>query len=64
MTLKQAIKIVERHNKWRRDQNVPPKIKMQNPTELGKALGILLFVAKIYSKFSNTDKLHIHPTDL
>ena len=27
MTLKQAIKIVENHNKWRRDNNEPPKNK-------------------------------------
>ena len=28
MTLKQAIRIVENHNKWRRDNNVPPKTKL------------------------------------
>ena len=27
MTLKQAIRIVENHNKWRRDNNVPSKYK-------------------------------------
>lgn len=33
MTLKQAIKIVESHNKWRRDNNISPKTTMvlENP---------------------------------
>ena len=33
MTLKQAIKIVESHNKWRRDNNILPKATMvlENP---------------------------------
>lgn len=49
MTIKQAIKIVEKHNKWRRshrnDRNAP---KMVDVYELGKALDILLIVAKDY----------------
>ena len=61
MTLKQAIKIVESHNKWRRDNNVPPKTKMVNPTELGEAIDILLFIAKLEAKNGNMDKFHIQP---
>lgn len=64
MTLKQAIKIVERHQRWRRDSNVPPKVKMQNPTKLGEAIDILLFIAKLEAKNGNVDKYHIHPRDL
>ena len=61
MTLKQAIKVVESHNKWRRDKNVPPKTKMANPTELGKALDVLLVVAKDYMNIYNMDKVKITP---
>ena len=61
MTIKQAIKIVESHNKWRRDNNVPPKTKMGNPTELGKALDVLLIVAKDYTTIYNMDKVDIKP---
>ena len=61
MTLKQAIEIVERHNKWRRDPNVPPKAKMENPTELGEALDVLLIVAKDYATIYNMDKVDIKP---
>ena len=48
MTLKQAIRIVENHNKWRRDNNVPPKTKMGDAKKLGVALDVLLIVAKDY----------------
>mgnify|MGYP005611378251 CR=1 FL=1 len=61
MTLKQAIEIVERHNKWRRDPNVPPKTKMANPTELGEALDVLLIVARDYATIYNMDKVDIKP---
>ena len=61
MTLKQAIRIVESHNKWRRDNNVPPKTKMGNPTELGKALDVLLVVAKDYCKIHDMDRVEIKP---
>ena len=58
MTLKQAIKIVENHNKWRRDNNIPPKIKrkMGDPKKLGVALDVLLIVAKDYCKIYNMDR--------
>ena len=61
MTLKQAIKIVESHNRWRRDPNVPPKTKMANPTELGEALDVLLIVARDYATIYNMDKVDIKP---
>ena len=59
MTLKQAIKIVEKHQKWRRDINVPPKTKMVNPTELGEALDVLLIVARDYQEIYNMDRVKI-----
>lgn len=62
MTLKQAIKIVERHNKWRRshrmDRNRP---KMGDVYELGKALDVLLIIAHHYTNIYNMDKVNIHP---
>ena len=59
MTLKQAIRIVENHNKWRRDNNVPPKTKMGDAKKLGIALDVLLIVAKDYCKIYNIDRVYI-----
>lgn len=53
MTLKQAIKIIENHNKWRRDNNAPPKYQMVDVKELG--------VAKDYCKIHDMDKVSIKP---
>ena len=61
MTVKQAIGIVETHNKWRRDNNVPPKTKMQNPKDIGEALDVLLIVAKDYCRVYNMDKVDVKP---
>ena len=61
MTLKQAIKIVENHNKWRRDNNVPSKTKMVEPKKLGVALDVLLTVAKDYRKIYHMDRVQIKP---
>ena len=38
MDLKQTIKILEEHNRWRRDNNVPAKTKMVDPEVLGIAI--------------------------
>ena len=38
MTFTEAMKILELHNKWRRDNHVPNKYEMVNPTELGVAI--------------------------
>lgn len=38
MNLKQTIKVLEEHNRWRRDNNVPAKTKMTEPKILGMAL--------------------------
>ena len=61
MTLKQAIRIVENHNKWRRDNNVPPTTKMGDPKKLGVALDVLLIVAKDYYKIYDMDRVQIEP---
>ena len=38
MELERVIEILEKHQQWRRDQNVPPKVKMQSPIEIGAAI--------------------------
>lgn len=38
MTFSEAKKILELHNLWRRDNHVPNKYEMVNPTELGIAI--------------------------
>lgn len=64
MTLKQAIRIVENHNKWRRDNNVPPKTKMGDAKKLGVALDVLLIVAKDYYKILDMDRVQIKPKQI
>ena len=36
--LDKTIEILEQHQKWRRDRNVPPKVPQTHPVELGDAL--------------------------
>tara|TARA_R110000851_G_scaffold280963_1_gene434330 strand:- start:164 stop:340 length:177 start_codon:yes stop_codon:yes gene_type:complete len=50
MKLTEAIKILENHNKWRRDNT--GELTMANPTLLGKAIDAVLIAAK----FANTVK--------
>ena len=38
MKLERVIEILEKHQEWRRDQNVPPKTEMQSPIEIGAAI--------------------------
>lgn len=38
MTFTEAEKILAHHNKWRRDNHIPNKYEMVNPTELGIAI--------------------------
>lgn len=42
MELEKAIEILEKHNEWRRDENIPPKTDMQNPTDIGNAIDYAL----------------------
>lgn len=42
MELKRIIEILEKHQEWRRDQNVPPKTEMQSPVEIGIAIDYAL----------------------
>ena len=46
MSIKDAMKILIQHNKWRRDDHIPNKYDMVNPTELGKAIEVAINVMK------------------
>ena len=42
MKLERVIEILEKHQEWRRDKNVPPKTEMQSPIEIGTAIDYAL----------------------
>lgn len=42
MKLEEALKILVNHNKWRRDQSVPPIMKQTDPKQLGIAIDIAI----------------------
>jgi hypothetical protein len=42
MKLKEAIEILEKHNEWRRDNSIHPKLEMQNPKQLGIAIDVII----------------------
>ena len=46
MELERVIEILEKHQEWRRDQNVPPKTEMQSPIEIGAAIDYALIELK------------------
>ena len=46
MELERVIEILENHQMWRRDQNVPPKVEMQSPIEIGAAIDYALIELK------------------
>ena len=48
MDIEKAIEIVEQYNSWRSDHNVPSKIEMPNPKQLGIAITVLVKNAKIF----------------
>lgn len=48
MNLDEAIKTLEAHNQWRRDRSEVNPHEMQNPTELGIAIDVVLEAAKDY----------------
>jgi hypothetical protein len=42
MELKEAITILENHNEWRRNDEVPNSIVMVDPKELGIAIDLIV----------------------
>lgn len=42
MNFNEAKNILINHNLWRRDQHIPNKYEMVNPTELGKAIDVAI----------------------
>ena len=46
MDITRAIHVLEKHNEYRRDRNVPSKVDIQNPTEIGQAIDLAVQVLK------------------
>ena len=46
MELKRAIEILEEHNRWQRDVNVPSNKQMVDPKQLGVAIDLVISVLK------------------
>ena len=42
MELERIIEILEKHQDWRRDQNLQPKTEMQSHIEIGTAIDLSL----------------------
>ena len=53
MNLKEAAEILEKHNKWRRDNNVPSKYEMADPEKLGVAIDTVVKFVKEELKNNN-----------
>jgi len=53
MTLKEAVKILENHNKWRRDRSNDNKIMMSDPKQLGIAIDTVVKSYKLIDKLIN-----------
>ena len=52
MNLYQAIKILEAHNAWRRDESDVNPHEMQNPTDIGIAMSMVIKAAKEHQTLS------------
>jgi len=46
--MERAVKVLEAHNRWRRDDNVPNSQPMVDPKELGKAIDLAVNYIKTY----------------
>lgn len=52
MKLEEAIKILELHNKWRRNNDEVNPYRMQNPSEIGIAIDVVIRAAKEHQTLS------------
>jgi hypothetical protein len=52
MNLDEAIKTLEAHNRWRRRDDDNPNATMQNPTDIGIAIDVVLRAAKEHKTLS------------
>lgn len=63
MKLKKAAEILEKHNKWRRDNSVVPKYEIANPKELGIAIDTVVNhlsqFEKTISEIKNVDNMYL-----
>lgn len=47
MEIKQAVSILENHNEWRRNNEVPNSVPMVEPKELGVAIDVVVDFVKV-----------------
>lgn len=61
MKIKEATQILKLYNQYRRDNNVPSKIDMPNPTQLGIAIDVITdFIDCVYNALEPKSKnVHI-----
>lgn len=50
METKEIIKVLEHYQAWRTDENVPPKITMPHPNEIGIALNNAIYQLKYVAR--------------
>ena len=55
MTVKQAIKILRRFNKWRRGE----KGKQPDPKQVGEAIDVAVAIIEHYTMTGEMDRFHI-----
>ncbi len=59
MTVKQAIKILRRFNKWRRGG----KGRQPDPKQVGEAIDVAVVILDHYAKSGELDRFHINDKD-
>lgn len=58
MDYEKALKVLVHFNAWRRDQNIPNRYEMPNPTEIGQAIDLAIIA------ISNIVGRNLHIEDL
>lgn len=56
MTIKEVCEILTQYNLWRRDNHIPNKYEMPNPTQIGIALDIAIDIISNLLDDENTDE--------
>ena len=56
MSPEQALDILVRHNKWRRDDHIPNSCDMVNPTDLGIAIDVAIRVLSEHVSKSSVEE--------
>lgn len=48
METSKAIEVLKQLNEYRRDSNVPPKVEMPDPKEIGEAIDVAVEVLEVF----------------